>query len=61
MCDHHENERLRSALNQIALLAEWQTTGQGKCKSAALSAAKATELRLAISTIARKSLDSLPQ
>lgn len=45
------------ALRQIAVLAEYQTTGPGKCESYALTAKQATALRLAISDIARAALE----
>lgn len=44
------------ALKQITVLAEYGTTGPGKCKSNALSSAQATSLRLSISNIARAAL-----
>jgi hypothetical protein len=47
---------LLAALRECALLAEYGTTGLGKCKSDALSAEKATALRLAVSTIARAAI-----
>jgi hypothetical protein len=47
---------LLDALNQIALLAEWQTTGPSKCSSGPLTAKQATSLRLAISDIARAAI-----
>jgi hypothetical protein len=43
-------------LLQIALLAEFGTTGPGKCGSPALTAEQATSLRMAISDIAREAL-----
>lgn len=46
-------DRLRNALEQIAVLAEYGTTGPGKCRSDALSAEQATSLRKSISDIAR--------
>lgn len=52
-------EKLREALNQIAVLAEWQTSGPDtspRCKSDALSASQATSLRGSISEIARAAL-----
>lgn len=52
-------EKLREALNQIAVLAEWQTSGPDtspRCKSDALSAGHATSLRGSISEIARAAL-----
>lgn len=48
--------RITDALEQIAVLAEYGTTGAGACKSGPLTAAAATSLRLAISTIARDAL-----
>jgi hypothetical protein len=52
-------ERLRAALSQIALIAEWQTSGPitaPRCKSDALTAKQATSLRGSISEIARNAL-----
>jgi hypothetical protein len=46
-----------AALEQCAVLAEYSTTGPGKCRSGALTAKQATALRLAISTIARAAID----
>lgn len=42
-----------AALEQCAVLAEYGTTGPGKCQSGPLTAKQATALRLAISNIAR--------
>jgi hypothetical protein len=53
------HEGLMRALQEIAILAEYGTTGpstEPPCKSPALNAAKATGLRGAISGIARKAL-----
>lgn len=47
---------LVAALQQVAVLAEYGTTGPGKCKSDALTAEQATNLRLAISDISRAAL-----
>ncbi len=47
---------LLEALQQIAVLAEYGTTGPGKCKSDALTAEQATSLRLAISDISRAAI-----
>ena len=47
------------ACEQVAVLAEYATTGPGKCKSDALTAEQATSLRLAISDIARAALARL--
>ena len=47
---------LLAALNQIAVLAEYGTTGPGKCGSRALNAEQATSLRLAVSDIARAAI-----
>jgi len=54
-----ENARLRAALEQIAVLVEYGTTGpntEPRCKSAALTADQATSLRGAVSEIAREAL-----
>jgi hypothetical protein len=53
-----ERDRLREAIEQIVVLAEYATTGPGKCKSDALSAAKATALRKSISDIGRSAIDA---
>jgi len=45
-----------AALEQCAVLAEYATTGPGKCQSGPLTAKQATALRLAISNIARAAL-----
>jgi len=47
------------ALKQVAVLAEYGTTGPGKCASDALTAQQATSLRLAISDIARAAITAL--
>ena len=47
---------LLAALRECAILAEYGTTGPGKCKSDALTAEKATALRLAVSTICRAAI-----
>jgi hypothetical protein len=52
---------VRAELEQIAVLAEYRTTGPGKgCKSERLTAAQATALRSAISQLAREALAKLP-
>lgn len=54
-----DSEALINALVQIAVLAEFNTTGPNTvppCKSPPLNAAKATSLRGEISTIAREAL-----
>ncbi|MFZ9327870.1 MAG: hypothetical protein ACO24H_10570 [Polynucleobacter sp.] len=48
--------QMLAALNQITLLAEWQTTGPGKCGSGSLTAKQATSLRLSISNLAREAI-----
>ena len=45
---------LEDALGQVAVRAEYGTTGPGKCEGPGLSAKRATSLRLAISDIARQ-------
>ena len=55
-----ENERLTADMRQIALLAEWQTTGAPECKSGPLSAKAATGLRRSISEIARRYVNGQP-
>lgn len=45
---------LEDALGQVAVLAEYGTTGPGKCEGPGLSAKRATALRRAISDIARQ-------
>lgn len=55
---------LREALKQIAILAEYATSGSGtnpRCKSDALSAQQATALRGSISDIARSALGQSEQ
>jgi hypothetical protein len=47
---------LLAALLQIAALAEYNTTGPGKCKSEKLTAEQATSLRKSISDIARAAI-----
>lgn len=47
---------LVKALRSLTVLAEYNTTGPGKCNSDALTAAQATSLRRAISNIARDAL-----
>lgn len=47
---------LLAALEQITVLAEYGTTGPGKCASRSLTAEQATALRLAISDIARAAI-----
>jgi hypothetical protein len=53
-----ERDGLRAAIEQIVVLAEYATTGPGKCKSDALSAAKATALSKSISEIGRSAIDA---
>lgn len=52
--------RAEKALLEIAVLAEFGTTGPGKCQSDALPADRATSLRLAISNIARGVIEEEP-
>ena len=47
---------LLAALLQIAALAEYNTTGPGKCKSEKLTAEQASSLRKSISDIARAAI-----
>ena len=47
---------LLAALLQVAVLAEYGTTGPGKCASRSLTAEQATALRLSISDIARAAI-----
>jgi hypothetical protein len=51
-------EAQEQALKQIALLAEYGTTGPGKCNSRALDEMTATALRRSISDIARAAMKS---
>lgn len=53
---YQTQHRYRLALEQIALLAEYGTTGPGKCASKSMNAKQATAFRLALSTIARDAL-----
>lgn len=55
------NEQIISAFEQIAVLAEYNTTGPGKCKSNSLTAKQATSLRLSISDIARQMIQKLSE
>ena len=47
---------LLNALQQVAVLAEYGTTGPGKCNSEALNASQATALRRSVSDIARAAI-----
>ena len=47
------------ALEQIAVLAEYGTTGPGKCHSRALNAQQATALRLSVSDLSRAQITAL--
>lgn len=56
------NNQLSQTLNalcQIAVLAEYGTTGPGKCVGRSLTQRQATSLRLSVSTIARKHIAAL--
>lgn len=47
------------AMEQIAVLAEYGTTGPGKCRSRALNAQQATALRLSVSDLSRAQITAL--